>query len=194
VKSPCCEEEAQVNQPTSFIEFVVTIMSSTPKRSIDGPNDDERYLKDWLAVHKFETKRLSNGFKYYNKKKYRSSPFEEAIKERNIRIQKLLWDRTAIKDAKQYQSLLYTAASRGLLESLKWLCEEVGVEINAQTPDIGCTAVGLACINREFECCQYLLSRGADVRIPNVFGDTPLMRACQDDDEEAASWIFSGKH
>lgn len=176
-----------------FLKMALQTLSSR-KRSLVSDEDIE--LDAWLKSNDFVTMRCKDGVRWSSKSPFTSnSPFKKAIEEGNLKILRLLWERTSIKDPKRYHDLIWNASICGHIECIKWLHDEVGiVEVNNRN-SCGYTAIALACVNKHLECCKFLESIGGDLNIADDDGVTPLMRACEGEDcLDVVKWIVKGTH
>ncbi|XP_047048523.1 protein TANC1-like isoform X2 [Lolium rigidum] len=71
---------------------------------------------------------------------------------------------------------LHWAASRGCLESCRFLVEECGLDVNAVSK-LGMTPMSYAAHEGKTQVIRYLLDRGVDPAIPDERGTTPLHNA-----------------
>ncbi|XP_047050714.1 serine/threonine-protein phosphatase 6 regulatory ankyrin repeat subunit C-like [Lolium rigidum] len=71
---------------------------------------------------------------------------------------------------------LHWAASRGRLESCRFLVEECGLDVNAVSK-LGMTPMSYAAHEGKTQVIRYLLDRGVDPAMPDERGTTPLHNA-----------------
>ena len=102
----------------------------------------------------------------------------EAIRENNIEKIKNFTNINA-KDYFGYTALM-RAASKGDLEIVKYLTENIENIINDKTVIDGSTALMFASKEGHLEIVKYLLENGADVNIKDNFGETALIWASRE--------------
>uniref|UniRef100_A0ACD5TE43 Uncharacterized protein n=1 Tax=Avena sativa TaxID=4498 RepID=A0ACD5TE43_AVESA len=81
-------------------------------------------------------------------------------------------DLRGVRDAKG-NTALHCAASRGCLESCRFLVEESGIDVNSVSKT-GETPLSYAAQEGNVQVMRYLLHRGADPAMPDERGSTPL--------------------
>eukprot|EP00750_Incisomonas_marina_P032883 INCI9399.2.p1 GENE.INCI9399.2~~INCI9399.2.p1 ORF type:complete len:1872 (+),score=294.44 INCI9399.2:196-5616(+) len=113
------------------------------------------------------------------------------ISHSGIEIAKLLLDAVGIQDeiedsqannaefrAASLGLVVYEAASAGWAPLLRLLLKRRPRDRNWRNPK-GCTALWVACANRNMDCILALLNAHADPTIANHKGSTPLINSCQ---------------
>ncbi|KAI3875360.1 hypothetical protein MKW98_000037 [Papaver atlanticum] len=116
------------------------------------------------------------------------------LKQYALELEEVLEDGIAaiVENAKDFggMSAIHCAAAGGSVNVLKYLIEEIRVEIDVKD-EIGETPLSLAAIEGHFAAVDYLLKMGANPEIPNNSNCSPLHHAARKGHKEIIPLLLS---